>query len=403
MTDSTTPTPQVRTKKGLIKAFIIVGLFLIVLFGGLFGFHAFVNSKIGTIMSTWKVQPAVITAATAKAETWNPYLESVGNAVAIESINVSAQASGLVSAIYFKSGETVQKGQKLFELDSTMLQAQLKQNQANEALKRITYKRDEKLLKSKAISQQTLDIARANYAAAEAQTEATQAQINYTIVKAPFAGKIGIRSISVGDFFQQGNAAATLDTISPIFVDFTISGNNLSEVHTGQLIKVFSETYPGKEFEGKVIALDSRISENSRALNVRAELQNKEKKIFPGMFLTTHLMLPTKNKVISVPQTAINYTLYGDTVYVLKPVLDKDGKQEMASYNVQSDPGKLIHTKDKLYTAELASVDIGTLNGKKAAITKGVESGDLVVSSGQLKIKGGQKVTINNQYIPKVK
>ena len=402
MTDNTTPS-QTRTKKGMTKAFIIVGAILLVLFGSIFGFNAFVSSKVSSIMSNWKMAPIVISAEKAKSETWTPYVESTGSATAIQSINVSAQTSGLVSAIHFKSGQNVKKGEVLFTLDSTVLQAQLKQAQADEALKKITYLRDEELFKTKAVSQQTRDTSEANYAAAKATTEANQASINYTIIRAPFSGKIGIRNISLGGFFQQGDTAATLDTISPIFIDFTISGDSLADVHNGQEVEIYADTYPDKVFKGKVVALNSRISENTRALDVRAELENKNQEIFPGMFLTVHLMLPEQNKVISVPQTAINYTLYGDTVYVLSPVMDKNGKQETASYNIQSDPTHLVRTQDKVYTAKTVQITVGTLNGKLASIDSGVKAGDLVVTSGQLKLKDGASVTIDNKYMPVVK
>ena len=402
MTDNTTAS-QARTKKGMIKAFIIVGVILLILFGSIFGFNAFIGSKKSEIKSNWKMQPIVISAEKAKSLTWTPYIDATGSATAIQSINVSAQTSGLVSAIHFKSGQNVKKGEVLFTLDSAELQAQLKQAQADEALKKITYKRDAELYKTKAVSQQTLDTSEADYAAAKATREGSQASINYTIIRAPFSGKIGIRNISLGGFFQQGDTAATLDTISPIFIDFTVSGDSLAQVKPGQEVEVFADTRPDKVFKGKVVALNSRISENTRALEVRAELENKDQEIFPGMFLTIHLMLPEQNKVISVPQTSINYTLYGVTIYVLSPVMDKNGKQETASYNIQSDPTHLVRTQDKVYIAKSVPVTVGTLNGKLASIDSGIKAGDLVVNSGQLKLKDGVRVTIDNKYMPVVK
>ena len=392
---------ELRTKKGMRKALIIVISFLTILFGGLFGFHAFISHKFTTIMSTWKRPPIVVTAEKAQDETWNPYLESVGTATAIQSINVSAQTSGIISKIYFKSGDNVTKGQQLFDIDSSVLQAQLKQNQANEALKKITYLRDQKLFKTNAVSQQTLDTSKADYIAAKAATEATKANINHTIIRAPFSGKIGIRQISIGSFFQQGNTAASLDTINPIYVDFTIPGNDISKISIGQKVQLKSQAFPNIKITGKVTALNSRITDDTKAIEVRAIFQNNDNKIFPGMFVTTHLILPAMNKVVSIPQTAVNYTLYGDTVYKLTPKIGENGKQEFASYNTA--PGKLLHTKDKVYIAKTLPISTGTFNGKKVSITSGLMKGDLVVTSGQLKLKDGSEVTINNKYIPSIK
>ena len=390
---------KLRSKKGMRNAFLIVIAFLIILFGGLFGLHSFMKHQFSSIMSTWKRPPTVVTASSATSSQWNPYIGSTGTATAIQSINVSAQTSGIISKIYFKSGDSVKKGQHLFDIDSSVLQAQLKQDQAQESLTKITYLRDEELFKTKAVSQQTRDTAKANYLAAKAATEATKANIQHTIITAPFSGKIGIRKISVGDFFKQGDTAASLDTINPIFIDFTIPGNDISKISINQKVAFYSKAFSNNKVTGTVSAINSRISNDTKSIEVRALVKNNKKIVYPGMFVIVHLLLPEQKKVISVPQTAINYTLYGNTVYKLTPKLNKDGAQETASYNVA--PGKILHTKEKVYIANAIPVTIGVFNGKRASITSGLNADELVVTSGQLKLKGGDEVTINNKYTPK--
>jgi membrane fusion protein, multidrug efflux system len=392
---------KLRSKKGMRNAFLIVIAFLIILFGGLFGLHAFIKYKFSNIMTEWKRPPVVITASSAISSQWNPYIDATGTAKAIQSINVSAQTSGIISKIYFKSGDAVKKGQHLFDIDSSVLQAQLKQDQAQEALKKITYLRDEELFKTKAVSQQTRDTSKAEYLASKAATEATRANIQHTIITAPFSGTIGIRKISIGDFFKQGDTAASLDTMNPIFIDFTIPGNDISKISINQKAEFYSKAFPQNKVTGIVSAINSRISNNTKSIEVRALVKNNKNIVFPGMFVTVHLLLPAEKNITSVPQTAINYTLYGDTVYKLTPKLNNNGTQETASYNVA--PGKILHTKEKVYIANSTPITIGVFNGKRASITSGISSGDLVVTSGQLKLKDGDKVTINNKYTPKVK
>ena len=209
-------------KKKLIKAFVIVIAILIVIFGGIFGFSSFVNGKKAAAMATWKMQPPEVTATKAQSETWYPSVKTVGEAVAIQNVSLTAQVSGLVSSITFEAGQMVKKGQVLFMLDTQQLQAQLKQAQADLQLAKITYQRDLDLVKKQAVSQQTADESKAKYDANLANVESIQADINYRTVTAPFDGKLGLRNISLGQFFSAGNSAATLTEISPIYIDFTI-------------------------------------------------------------------------------------------------------------------------------------------------------------------------------------
>ncbi|WP_100551279.1 efflux RND transporter periplasmic adaptor subunit [Caedibacter taeniospiralis] len=386
-------------KKKLVKAFIIVVAILIVIFGGIFGFTGFVNGKKAAAMATWKMQPPEVTASKASAETWYPSVKTIGEAVAIQNVSVTAQATGLVSSISFEAGQMVKKGEVLFTLDTQQLQAQLKQAEANLSLAKITYQRDLDLLKQQAVSQQTADQSKAQYEANLANVESIQANINYHIVKAPFDGKIGLRNISLGQYFSAGSNAATLTEISPIYINFTITQNNLSDVKVSGEIEFTSDTYPGVTFKAKITAINSEITSNNRAINVQATYDNKDQAhmIYPGMFLDVSLILPPIENTIIIPRNAVSYTLYGETVYVLQPDY-QEGKPVIAEYSEMKDGhAEMISTGKQQYTAKQMPVKTTMTNDNKV-IVEGIKANDIVVTSGQNKLHNGGSVTINNDF-----
>ncbi|WP_116964157.1 efflux RND transporter periplasmic adaptor subunit [Fastidiosibacter lacustris] len=390
---------QQASKKKFITAFIIVIAILVVVFGGIFGFAAFVNGKKAAAMATWKMQPPEVTATQAKAQTWYPTVKTIGEAVAIQNVNVTAQASGLVSSISFEAGQMVKKGQVLFTLDTQQLQAQLKQAQADLELARITYERDLDLVKQQAISQQTADESKAKYEANLANVASIQANIGYHIVKAPFDGKIGLRQISLGQYFSAGNNAATLTEISPIYINFTVTQNYLSNLHVDGEIEFSSDTYPRKVFKAKITALNSEITSDNRAINVQATYDNKDQQylIYPGMFLDVSVILPPIDNTIIIPRNAVSYALYGETVFVL--VSDyKDGKPVIAEYSAFKDgQAQIISTGKQQYTAKQIPVKT-TMTNNNEVIVEGIKANEIVATSGQNKLQNGSSAIINNDY-----
>ncbi|WP_119344565.1 efflux RND transporter periplasmic adaptor subunit [Facilibium subflavum] len=387
------------SKKKLTIAFAIVIAVLVIIFGGIFGFAHLVNSKKAAAMAEWKMQPAEVTSTTAKVSTWHPKIQATGQAIAIQSVNVTTQVSGLVSSISFKAGEMVKKGQELFRLDTTQLQAELDQAKAQMQLAQITYQRDLDLYKKNAISQQNLDQSKANYDADKANVASIQANIDYHIVKAPFTGKIGLRQISLGQYFKPGDNAATLTELSPIFINFPISQNDVDKVHVGGEIEFTSDAYPGKVFKAKITAVNSEITDNNRAINVQATYENTDKEniIYPGMFLDVSVILPALDNIIILPRNAISYTLYGETVIVLKPVM-KNGKQAIAQYSAFKD-GKavMVSTGKPEYIAQQVPVKTSITNDNKV-IVDGIKANDIIATSGQNKLQNGSSVVINNEF-----
>ncbi|MCF6808357.1 efflux RND transporter periplasmic adaptor subunit [Thiotrichales bacterium 19S9-12] len=390
--------PIFKERKFIIFASILV-VFLIVLFGGIFGFGHMVNSKKAEALATMIFPPTQVSAKAAEEQKWPVYIESVGTTAAINGVNVTSQLSGKVTKINFKSGQMVKEGDLLFKMDTKQLEAQLKQDKASLELKKITYDRDYELYQKNATSKQELDQSYAAYQEAIGIVEATQAQIDYMHVYAPFSGEIGIRQINLGEYFQAGNNAASLNQIDPIYINFNITENDISKVKLDQEVQVFTNSFPGKTYTGKVTAIDSRFSDKTLGLEVQATIQNSDKnaQLLPGMFAEVHLMLHKDKNVIVVPQSAITYTLYGNSVFILTPDM-KDGKPVKGQYtSFKGGQASIVTMKEDQYTAKSVTIREGEIRGNDVIIINGVKPGDLVATSGQLKLKNGAKAVVNNQ------
>lgn len=385
-------------KKRLIALAIVVAL-IIVIFGGIFGFKHTADSNKAAMMSKWVMPPAEVTASKSKMTDWQPVINATGQAVAIQSVNVTSQGSGLVTSISFKAGDFVKKGQELFRLDTSQLNAQLDQAKAQMQLSEITYKRDQKLYTQKAVSSQQLDQSLASYNADKANVESIQANIDYRIIKAPFSGKIGLRNISLGQYFEPGSAAATLTQVAPIYIDFPVSQNYISQLKIGSQISFTSDSYPGHVFTADITALNSEISDNTRAIEVQATYDNKDDKymIYPGMYVDVRVMLPKLHDVIVIPRNAISYTLYGENVMVLDPVME-NGSPVIAKYSSFKD-GKMemISTGKPEYKVKQILVT-SQMTRDNAVVVKGIKADELVATSGQNKLENGSNVIVNNDY-----
>ena len=386
------------SNKKIIISLIVIVAALFILFGSIFGFKYFVDGKKKAVLENWKMRPATVTATKAKSIEWTPYIESVGETQSINGVNVTAQVAGVITSIDFKSGQAVKEGDKIFEIQHDDLDAQLQENKAAMEIAEITYLRDKKLYKGNAASAQTMDQSLAQYQEAKATVANTQAKINYHIIRAPFSGKLGIRQINLGEYFQAGSTAVTLNQIHPIYVNFNIVENDVAQLFIGQDVQVMSTAFPEKIFKGKVTSINSTLSEDTRALSVQATLpNNKEQQLLPGMFTTVHLMLPKKIDVVTVPTSAVNYTLYGDTIFVLKPKM-KDGKQVMGTYSsFKGGKYEVVNMHQPAYTAIETPVKMGMSKGLESAVNSGIEAGDIVATSGQVKLKNGSEVIIDSK------
>jgi membrane fusion protein (multidrug efflux system) len=367
-----------RTTFRMVIMLAIVGVVL----GGIFVIKEIVAPRIikGIVASLANPVQTVSTVV-AKAEPWQKALKAVGSLRAARGADLSTQVAGTVSAIHFESGAEVQAGTLLVELAAEDDVAKLNALKATAALARITYERDRRQLRAQAVSQQVVDTDEQNLKADEAQVAQQQAIVDYKVIRAPFAGKLGIRQIDVGQYLSPGTAIVTLQALDPIYVDFTLPQQALSELKIGQKVSVTVDTYPGDVFTGKILAINSKVDTATRNVQIRATLGNPDHRLLPGMFATVAVDVGAPQDFVTLPQTAVTYNPYGSTVYLVE---DK-GK------NAQGQPD---------LTAKQVFVTTGATRGDQVEIVKGVEAGQTVVSAGQLKLRNGSPLHIDNTVQP---
>ena len=307
---STARTTTIR----MIVMLIVVGI----LFGGVFGFGTFKNFMIAKFLAGFGNQTQTVATIKAQETQWQPALHSVGSVVAVNGANLSAEISGIVDSIHFESGADVPAGALLVTLRPNNDPAVLAQLQAQATLDQITYNRDVKQFQADAIAQAQVDSDRANLASAQAQVAAQQALMAEKQIRAPFAGRLGIRQVDVGQYLTAGTQIVTLQQLNPLYVDFYLPQQALSQIAVGQTVELGIDAFPGQEFPARISAIDAVVDSSTRNLQVRATLPNDKLLLRPGMFATVKVGVGTPQNLVTLPQTAIAYNPYGDTVFVLQ-------------------------------------------------------------------------------------
>lgn len=363
--------------KRMILMLIVVG----VVFGGIFGFQAVKAHFIKQFFASQGVPPQTVSTAAAATQEWQPKLEAVGSLRALNGADLSLEVSGIVQEIDFKSGDDVQAGTLLLRLIADDDIAKLRSLEATAQLAQITYQRDEKQFKVQAVAQATLDIDAANLKNANAQVAEQQAVVNKKFIRAPFAGHLGIRAVDLGQYLSAGTTIVTLQALDPIYLDFYLPQQSLDQVKVGQQVTAKVDTYPDKSFTGEISAINPRIDAGSRNLQVRATLKNADHKLLPGMYATVDIDTGTPQRYVTLPQTAITYNPYGDTIYIV----DDKGKDDKGQ-------PKLV--------ARQTFVTIGATRGDQVAILSGIKEGDTIVTAGQLKLHNGSPLLIDNSVQP---
>ncbi|HLG45811.1 MAG TPA: efflux RND transporter periplasmic adaptor subunit [Reyranella sp.] len=362
----------------MIIMLVLVGVVL----AGIFGFKLFVDGQVKAFMATMGNQPQTVSTTKAVRSDWQPKLQAVGSLRASNGADLSLQLAGVVEEINFQSGDKVEKGQLLLRLRSDDEIAKLKALEAQADLARITYERDLRQLKAQAISQQVADTDAANVKNTEALAAQQRAIVDQKMLKAPFAGRLGIRQVDLGQYLAAGTAVVTLQALTPIYVDFTLPQQAMAQLKVGQKVRARVDAYPGKTFAGDILAISPKVEVGSRNVQVRATLANDDQTLMPGMFATVDIDVGAPQQQLTLPQTAITYNAYGNIVYVV------------------DDKGKGPDGKPSLVVRQVF-VETGATRGDQVAILKGLKEGDTVVTGGQMKLRNGVPVTVNNSVLPK--
>jgi len=369
------------------------------LFALLLAFNIFKKGLMRYFMNHYE-PPAVTVASVQVQETsWRPNLHAVGEFLAVHGVDVNSEASGNIVEIHFKSGEQVEKNQLLVKLDDSVDQAVLKSYEANLAYQKINYKRQVQLLRRNATSQSEVDAAQAEMLQSEGNVEQTKATIAQKHIRSPFRGKLGIRQINLGEYVMPSKTIiVTLQSLDPMFIDFYMPEQYLPKIRAGQNIYFQVEAAPDKTFAGKISAIDAKVDGQTHNIMVRATVPNCPESVFttesenitcdtknntnekvdqfaflPGMFVSMDIEQPAIEKALVLPSTAIAYSLYGDSVFVI----EKNADKQMVVRRV------FVKTGDK--------------QGNLVRITDGLKAGQTVVSAGEVKLKNGTPVVINNE------
>jgi len=351
---------------------------LVVVIGGIWGYN--LSKKIAAFKAAGQPKQTV-TAMKAAPQSWHHQIAAVGTVHAVRGADLSAEVAGIVDVIRFESGADVKAGTLLVELRAHDDIARLESLKANARLAELNFHRAEAEFKAQAISQARLDDATATYKSASAQVAEQQALIDKKRVRAPFAGHLGIRAVDPGQYVNAGTTLVTLQSLDPIYVDFYLPQQNLETLRVGQVVAARSDTYPELKFSGRISAIDPKVDADTRNVLVRATLKNPTHQLLPGMFVNVDIQVGKALEYLTLPKTAIAYNPYGETVFVLT-------KGEAANGNA----AELV--------AKQVFVNVGPSRGDQVAIIKGISAGDQIVTSGQLKLKNGTPVVINNAVLP---
>jgi membrane fusion protein, multidrug efflux system len=389
-----------KTKRWLYPLFAFIGISLVfAVFGGI---------KACSIMSMMKAfanmkPPAVsVSAATARTVEWRPSIQAIGSITAVNGVDVSSELSGKVAGIKFQSGDEVKQGQLLVQLDDSQEQALLRQYQAQEKLDKNNFDRALSLRKKNLNSKQDLDNARTQYEMSQAQVAQEQAVIAKKAIRAPFTGVVGIRQVNLGQYVNAGTAIVNLEQLDPLYITFTLPQADVPRLHLNQDVELQVDGYTGRTFTGTLSAINPAVNSQSRMLQAQATVPNPKHLLRPGMFANVQVLGEQSKQVIAVPTTAITYSLYGDSVYVLEKQKDgaptgKTGAKPATSAKAATagTAAGAAMSSHIVYSVKQVFVQVGQVHDGMVAVT-GIKPGTLVVTAGQIKLHPGSSAVINN-------
>jgi multidrug efflux system membrane fusion protein len=373
--------PRARPVR-MLRWFIIVGLLLALLVGALVGFNAFRGHMIAQFFANNKPPPATVTVAEAKSEVIPNLLTAVGDLAAVHQVNVTSDVGGRITDIMFTAGSDVKAGSPLVQLFDGPEQGDLASFKAQATGAQLALDRAKQLAARQFGPQATADAAQATFDQANAGIAKTEAIISQKLVRAPFDGELGVRHVEVGQYLTAGTQIVTLTDLSTLYANFTVTEKDSAALKVGQTVRIVVDAYRGRTFEGKITAIEPQIATDTRNIRVQATLDNPDRILKPGMFATTTVVLPDKPAVVTVPETAVDYTLYGDSVFLITEKKEDDGKTSLTVVRTFVRSGNRI-------------------NGR-AEILSGLKAGDRVVAVGQLKLQSGAAVAISADAAPPI-
>jgi membrane fusion protein (multidrug efflux system) len=370
---------QVRDKirsHEMTKRMVIMLVFVTLLFGSIFGFKL-----LKVLFMSHPPQPVVTVSTTpAQFQEWQPKLRAIGTLTAIDGVDITTELAGMVKEIRFDSGKPVKAGELLVQLNADSEIAQRDALRAMVDLAEITYKRDKAQFEISAVSKATLDFDKADLKNKKALLAQQEAIVAKKTIQAPFNGRLGISVVNLGQYLNTGDKIVTLQSLDPIYVDFTVPQQSLASIEIGQKVSLKIDPYTDKTFTGEITSMDPKVDVATRNVTVQATIRNPEMKLYPGMFGEVEIYTGKPERYLTLPKTAISFNPFGEIVYIIHETKDKSGKS--------------------ILTVKQSFVTVGPSRGDQIAVLKGLEKDVQVVSAGQQKLKNGMIVAINNTIIP---
>lgn len=362
------------------KPMVVMLVFLCILFGGIFGYKGFQGFMMNRFMAQMGAPAVTVSTMSITYSPWQTQLKSVGSLRAIMGVNVTTSLAGTVQSIYFTPGATVQQGTILVQLNADTEVGELHALEAQTQLAKITLDRDKAQFAVKAVSKQQVDSDLWNWKKLQGQTASQAATVAKKTIRAPFSGRLGISQVNPGQYLNVGDTVTSLQTLDPIYIDFFLPQQSIAQLKLGQPVVVQSDSFEGTNFPGKITTIQPNVDTNTRNIEVEATLANTKYELAPGMFAKVEVTVGTPERFLTLPQSAITFNPYGDIVFIVKEGKDKDGKPD--------------------YTVNQRFITTGETRGDQIQILSGLKDGDVVVSSGQLKLQNGSRIIINNKVQP---
>lgn len=361
----------------MVIMLISVGVLFTLIFGFQYLRHLFIRHN----MLKNKAPVVTVSAMRIQYSWWQPKIMTYGSMRAVNGVNVTTELAGLVRAVYLKPGSEVKEGDILVQLNADSDIALLHSLEAQQKLAEIIYHRDSAQFAVKAISKATLDTDEQNLKNLTAQVAQQEAMVAKKTLRAPFSGRLGVSTVNVGQYINPGNPIVTLQALDPLYADFFIPQQKLSKLQVGSIVHIKTDTYPDKTFSGKVTTINPIVDVNTRNVQIEATIANPQAELYPGMFVSSEVQTSPKKQYLTLPQSAISFNPYGEIAYIVQQKgKDKNGKPQL----------NVLQT----------FVITGEKRGDQIAILEGLKEGEMVVTSGQLKLKNGSLVVINNSVVP---
>jgi membrane fusion protein (multidrug efflux system) len=362
-------------KRKIIVAVVIV----IVILGGLAGVKTMQIKKLVAAGKAFVQPPETVSAFAAREEKWQNSLSAIGSVAAVQGVVITPEVAGTVREIAFESGAVVAKSNLLVRLDTSTEEAQLHAAEAQVEWARVSAVRARSLRADSTVSQSELDSAEASLKQSQANADAISAAIEKKTIRAPFAGRLGIRQVNLGEYLDSGKPIVSLQSLDPVYADFSLPQQELARLKIGMPARLTSDTYPDRHFDGTLTAINPDLNATTRSISLQATFENADQSLRPGMFARVEVLLPEEQNVLVIPATSVLSAPYGDSVYVIESGTNSAGGLVVRQQFIRS----------------------GRSRGDFISVVSGLKPGDRIVSSGIFKLRNGMTVVENNDLTPK--